>query len=106
MFNSMFRNYSSFRKWTIYIYRWSVEENQEAHKKDAYLRAEEYLSDYYTAIKDKDVEVVFYGEKFTTEDVKEVMVNYIDGRYMSRPLITNMIQLIMYGDKQISEHAI
>lgn len=79
------------------------EENQEAHKKDAYLRAEEYLSDYYTAIKDKDVEVVFYGEKFTTEDVKEVMVNYIDGRYMSRPLITNMIQLIMYGDKQISD---
>ena len=79
------------------------EENQEAHKKEAYLGAEEYLSDYYTAIKDKDVEVVFYGEKFTTEDVKEVMVNYIDGRYMSRPLITNMIQLIMYGDKQISD---
>ena len=79
------------------------EENKENHERDAYLGAEEYLPDYYAAIKDKDVEVVFAGDKFTIEDVKEAMVNYIDGRYMSRPLITNMIQLIMYGDKQISD---
>ena len=79
------------------------EENQDAHKKDAYLGAEEYLKDYYAAIKDKDVEIVYNGEKFTTENVKRVMVNYIDGKYMSRPLVTNMIQLIMYGNKQISD---
>ncbi len=79
------------------------ETNTEKHEKNTYLGAEKYLADYYAVIKDKDVEVFFRGEKYTSEDVKRVMINYIDGRYMSRPLITNMIQLIMYGDKQISD---
>ena len=79
------------------------EENNEAHEKDAYLGAEEYLPDYYAAIKDKEVQVVFNGQTFTTEDVRKVMINYIDGRYMSRPFITSLIQLVMFGDKQISD---
>ena len=79
------------------------EENKKAHEKDAYLGAEEYLSDYYAAIKDKEVEVVFNGQTFTTEDIKRVMVNYIDGRYMSRPFVTSLIELIMFGDKQVSD---
>ncbi len=79
------------------------EENRENHERKVYLGAEKYLADYYAVIKDKDVEVVFRGEKYTSEDVKRVMVNYIDGRYMSRPLVVNQIQLIMFGDKQISD---
>ena len=79
------------------------EEKNDKHENDVYLGAEEYLAEYYEVIKDKEVEIVFNGEKFTTEDVKRVMVNYIDGRYMSRPLVVNQIQLIMFGDKQISD---
>lgn len=79
------------------------EKDSENDKRNDYLGAEKYLADYYAVIKDKDVEVVFRGEKYTSEDVKRVMVNYIDGRYMSQPLVVNQIQLIMFGDKQISE---
>ena len=79
------------------------EKQNETHKKGVYLDIEKYLADYYKVIKDKEVEIVFNGEKFTSEYVKRVMVNYIDGRYMSRPLVVNQIQLIMFGDKQISD---
>lgn len=79
------------------------EEKDEIREKDAYLGAEKYLADYYEIIKNKEVEVTFDGETYTTEDVKKVMVNYIDGRYMSRPFIANQIELIMFGNKQISD---
>ena len=79
------------------------EQKDENHEKDAYLGAEQYLADYYTAIKNKEVETIFNGETYTTEEVKKVMANYIDGRYMSRPFVANQIELIMFGNKQISD---
>lgn len=73
------------------------------NEKQAYLGAEQYLSDYYSVIKDKEIEITLGDRTYTTDHAKMVMEKYIDGRYMSNAMIVKQISLVLCGKREIGD---
>lgn len=74
---------------------------EDLNYEELYLEAEQYLQNYYNVIKDKDIEIVINGEKYTTGYATEAMKKYIDGRYMSSSMMANIIDLLVSDRKTI-----
>lgn len=80
---------------------WDIEDKNKG--KQVYYGVEQYLSDYYSVIKEREIEITLGDRTYTTDHAKMVTEKYIDGRYMSNAMIVKQIYLVLCGKREIGD---